>query len=153
MLQVMLGNADGTFGKPITISAVVNPTIASIAVGDVNGDGIPDLVAEGEKAVNGTNDFNITVALGKGDGTVQGQTPMQLANGEGFESFAVGDFTGDGKADIAILGFQPGLDSGLFPGNGDGTFQSAPGGQKRHRHAGAANSAEHGNRVVWRVRH
>ena len=129
MLQVMLGNADGTFGKPITISAVVNPTIASIAVGDVNGDGIPDLVAEGEKAVNGTNDFNITVALGKGDGTFQGQTPMQLANGEGFESFAIGDFTGDGKADIAILGFQPGLDSGLFPGNGDGTFQSTPGGQ------------------------
>jgi hypothetical protein len=129
-LQVMLGNSDGTFGKPIPVTAVVNPTLSSsIAVGDVNGDGIPDLIAEGEKAVNGTNDFNITVALGKGDGTFQGQTPMQLANGEGFESFAVGDFTGDGKADIAILGFQPGLDSGLFPGNGDGTFQSSSGGQ------------------------
>jgi hypothetical protein len=128
-LQIMLGNADGTFGKPINVSAVVNPTMTTIAVGDVNGDGIPDLVAEGEKAVNGTNDFNITVAIGKGDGTFHGLTPMQLANGEGFESFAIGDFTGDGKADIAMLGFQPGLDSGLFPGNGDGTFQSIPGGQ------------------------
>jgi hypothetical protein len=128
-LQVMLGNADGTFGKPINVSAVVNPTMTTIAVGDVNGDGIADLVAEGEKAVNGTNDFNITVAIGKGDGTFHGLTPMQLANGEGFESFAIGDFTGDGKADIAMLGFQPGLDSGLFPGNGDGTFQSIPGGQ------------------------
>jgi hypothetical protein len=128
-LQVMLGNPDGTFGKPITISAVLNPTIASIAVGDVNGDGVPDLVAEGEKAVDGTNDFNITVALGKGDGTFEGKPPILLADAGGFESFAVGDFTGDGKADIAILGFQPGLDSGLFPGNGDGTFQSAPAGQ------------------------
>ena len=78
MLQVMLGNADGTFGKPITISAVVNPTIASIAVGDVNGDGIPDLVAEGEKAVNGTDDFNITVALGNRDKRLESLSFSQL---------------------------------------------------------------------------
>src|SRR5205823_13074441 len=41
-VSVLLGNGDGTFREPVSFGAGVNPT--SVAIGDLNGDGRPDLV-------------------------------------------------------------------------------------------------------------
>ena len=78
--------AAGTFG------AGSDPL--SVAVGDFNGDGKPDLAV----ANSGSN--NVSVLLGNGDGTFQ----AAVNYGAGTEpySVAVGDFNGDGKPDLAV---------------------------------------------------
>ena len=43
---------------------------------------------------------NVSVLLGNGDGTFQAQ--KTYAVGDGPHSVAVGDFNGDGKADLAV---------------------------------------------------
>src|SRR5262249_40300624 len=59
-LTVLLGNGDGTFQTPVTFTSGGNIAF-SVAVGDVNGDGKPDLIA--------TNQFGNT-PNGTGLGTV-----------------------------------------------------------------------------------
>ena len=65
-----------------------------MAVGDVNGDGKPDLVV----ANDGSN--TVSVLLGNGNGTFQAQ--QTFATGTEPNSVAVGDLTGDGKPDIVV---------------------------------------------------
>jgi hypothetical protein len=125
-LEVLLGNSDGTFQKPQTITVASIPANLPLAVGDINGDGKVDLVALGGTA---NNYVQIGIALGKGDGTFGTPTTLLievLAIGGPTEGLALGDFNGDGKLDLAISGFLPPYDTGIFPGNGDGTFQTLP---------------------------
>jgi hypothetical protein len=84
----------------------------AVAVGDFNGDGIPDVAVVGR---------DLQIFLGKGDGTFQ--SPLSYAVGAIPDSIAVSDFNGDGKLDVVLTHFDSGANSVLF-GNGDGTFTS-----------------------------
>lgn len=101
-------------------TATANGSAASVATADFNGDGKPDFVVTSA----GCNTCGLSVFLGKGDGTFQ--TPKLTANLGGAYYVVTGDFNGDGKQDLAVLGYVPtNLTSpGLFIllGNGDGTF-------------------------------
>jgi hypothetical protein len=88
----------------------------SAAVGDFNGDGIPDLAV----ANNWGN--TVTILLGKGDGTF---TPAPSpATGSGPIFVAVEDFNGDGIPDLAVANAASDTVTTLL-GNGDGTFTPA----------------------------
>ena len=132
-IQVALGHGDGTFGA---LTTVTGPTIMvnsfgdaiapSIAVGDMNGDGNPDLIALGSSS---TYNVQLAVILGNGDGTFRqpiltDYAAQYLNNDQGI---AVGDFNGDGKLDVAISDPYSSTDSGLSLGNGDGTVQTIAG--------------------------
>jgi hypothetical protein len=129
-IQVALGKGDGTFGTPSTVAgppimvqSFTDVIPASLAVADMNGDGIPDLIAVGTDS--STYNLQIAVALGKGDGTFGAPsisaTAGQYLNND--QQLAVGDFNGDGKLDVAILDPYVTSASGIYLGNGDGTLQ------------------------------
>jgi hypothetical protein len=62
-ISISLGNGDGSFQSPVYYNAASNPR--SVAVGDFDGNGSPDL------AVANTGSGNISILLGDGDGTFQ----------------------------------------------------------------------------------
>ncbi|MGH8395367.1 MAG: FG-GAP repeat domain-containing protein, partial [Pseudomonas sp.] len=64
---------------------------------------------------------NVSVLLGNGDGTFQ--AARYFTGGSFPLSVAVGDFNGDGLADLAVANNGSGNVSVLL-GNGDGTFQA-----------------------------
>ncbi len=93
---------------------------SSVAVGDFNGDGKLDLAVTNQGA--GSLSGNVSVLLGKGDGTFQ--APVNYAADQSPVAVAVGDFNGDGKLDLAVVNTDSNNISVLL-GNGDGTFQAA----------------------------
>jgi hypothetical protein len=101
-----------TFTSPTNSS--VSPSPWSVAVGDLNRDGIPDVVV-----ANPANN-TVRVLLGEGDGIFR--TPVSYASGFGPDSVAIGDFNGDGMPDLVVANLGSRTVSVLL-GNGDGTFQ------------------------------
>ncbi len=130
-MQLYLGHGDGSFGSALTppVADNLNPPYSGTATGqvalvDMNGDGKPDLVTLG--TTNDGNYSELAIAIGNGDGTFQ--TPTIIDFGEGSSlgfGLAVADFNGDGKPDVAVTGFDPALDTGIFLGNGNGTVQTS----------------------------
>lgn len=100
-----------SFAAARTVALGYRPRLP--AVGDLNGDGKPDLaVALGTAGT-------VSVLLGNGDGTFQ--TPHTYAVGAAPQSVAIEDLDGDHKPDLAVPNFSDATVSVLL-GNGDGSF-------------------------------
>jgi hypothetical protein len=119
------GTVTQSFANPVINQAFVS----SVAVGDFNGDGIPDLVVVPGYS---TQDVPETVAdgaafyyilLGNGDGTFSEPVPIVFYP-LNATSVVVGDFNGDGISDLAFADRQNGVICFLL-GNGDGTFNES----------------------------
>ena len=113
---VLLGNGDGTFQPVVNYDSGGGAT-SFTAVGDVNGDHKPDLLAANPIS------NNVGVLLGNGDGTFQTAVTYN-ARGQfspvGAFSLELVDVNGDAKPDLVLS--SAGV--GVMLGNGDGTFRS-----------------------------
>jgi Bacterial Ig-like domain (group 3)/FG-GAP-like repeat len=143
-VTVMLGNGDGTF-KPATgygsggnIEIWGGLIYLSMAVGDLNHDGKPDIVVANQ-CFSSTNCANgsVGVLLGNGDGTFQ---PLETYSSGAFLAgdVVIADLNNDGRPDLIVTncaklgsadcsGHQQ-IGNGqvaVLVGNGDGTFQAA----------------------------
>ncbi len=85
------------------------------AVGDVNGDGIVDLVGQL------SSPSGYAVYFGNGDGTFSAG-PISPNTNVG-PPIALYDFNADGKLDLILAGIIPGGGVAIALGNGDGTFE------------------------------
>lgn len=125
-VSVMQGNGDGTFQAATDYSSG-GRYVYSIAVGDVNGDGKPDIVLGNECADGSCANGSISVLLNNGDGTFS--APATFASGGLYAfSVSVADLNGDGKADIVVANQCSDNNctagnTGVLLSNGDGTFQ------------------------------
>ncbi len=88
----------------------------SVAIGDLNGDGDPDL------AVANRESDNVSVLLGNGDGSFQ--SAVNYGAGDEPFSVAIGDLNGDGDPDLAVVNRESDnvsvlINTGQADGGGD----------------------------------
>src|SRR6266705_1656855 len=85
----------------------------SVAMGDLNGDGKPDL------AVANSYSGTVSVLLGNGNGSFGAHT--DFGTGSNPMSVVIGDLNSDGTPDLATANYHSSMVSVLL-GNGDGSF-------------------------------
>lgn len=121
---------------PLFLPAVIydtgGPTPNAVALADVNGDGMPDLVvADGPNTESG----KVGVLLGNGDGTFKAAVAYDASSWDDYnaspQAIAVADVNRDHKPDIIVANKFSWYRFGVLLGNGDGTFQPIAGIEKR----------------------
>jgi hypothetical protein len=136
-LKLLLGNGNGTFQSPVTLSSPVRPD--SLVAADFNKDGKVDLAIA-------SNDFSgsLAILLGNGNGTFGAGTVYEWFDDAGCNPLACShypgslvtvDLNGDNKLDLAIAPRNPWyltcggyrcaelyLGAVTYLGKGDGTF-------------------------------
>jgi hypothetical protein len=116
-VSVLLGVGDGTLRPATTQPTEAGAATSNLAVGDLNGDGVPDVIATNPERAS------FTVFLGNRDGTLQAGTTLP-AGVRGYSapfSAAIADFDGDGRNDVAVADLSTRAML-VRLGNGDGTF-------------------------------
>jgi hypothetical protein len=130
---VLLGKGDGTFKKAVTYGSGAASTFgAHVVVGDLNGDGKPDLAVAntGVGCGNGCPAGLVAVLLGRGDGTFKKAKTYPTGGFDAIGWVAIADVNGDKKPDLVVANYcatecsYPPLGGsvGVLLGKGDGTF-------------------------------
>jgi hypothetical protein len=103
------------FKGPSTFPAHLGPT--SIVVADFNGDGNLDI------AIANRTSNDISVLLGKGNGTFNPQVKYSSGNGTDPVAIAAADFNGDGKPDLVVVNSAT-KNVSVLMNTGTGTFNA-----------------------------
>jgi hypothetical protein len=128
-VYILLGNGDGSFveapGSPMVMQQPPWDTLPSpypdfIVSGDFNNSGMLGL------AVADSQDANVTILNGNGDGTFTPSNAFVYTAGEPVATLTVADFIGNGNLDLAVTNAFNGLGLNILLGYGDGSFNQAP---------------------------
>lgn len=119
-VTVLAGDGSGNFAEVAGSPFAVGGSPVSVALGDVNGDVALDIVT-----VNRFSD-NVTVLLSDVGGNFAEADGSPFAVGDGPESVALGEITGDGALDIVAVNRISG-DITMLAGDGSGNFSDVVG--------------------------
>ena len=120
---VVTGTGNGGFSGGASVVASSGPSINGIAAADFNRDGIDDLAtANGFVTAIGNDD--VSIVFGNHAGVVGLAHHVALPPGGDATALAVGDFDGNGRADLAVADSSGHIS--VLIGNGFGDFGIAP---------------------------
>ena len=123
-VMVMMGEKGNVpFRATTARTLTLTESPSEMAVGDVNGDGRPDL------ALDHHDSYNVTLLLGNADGSfsLAPNSPIVMKQGQHphTHGLGLGDFNGDGKLDLATVNNEDN-DISVALGDGRGGFTNAP---------------------------
>jgi FG-GAP-like repeat len=126
ILLLLSPAAHGASGFQTAQSYRVGTSPSAVAVGDFNSDGTPDLAICNFGDPTAGDEGNVSVLLGKGDGSFQAATNFPAV--KNCTRLAAGDLDSDSRSDLIVVrSGDPtvGDDGGtiIFLSNGDGTFR------------------------------
>ncbi len=112
-ISILTGHGDGSFGPPTPYALYAGVSHGnSVSIGDINGDGWPDVIASIGPGV-------ASVLLNAGKGTFQPH--RDYGTGTYCGAISLADFNGDGHIDMACM--EGGVNQvAVILGAGDGTF-------------------------------
>lgn len=108
-LHVLTGSGIGTFRRaqdvPLPAGVCYSNTLCYINIGDINGDGIPDIVLNAAPTGAKTTGSAVAALIGNGDGTFQPPIISTFSTTNSVSTpgeIGIGDINADGAADLAI---------------------------------------------------
>jgi hypothetical protein len=134
-VAVLLNTSSGTLASPVKYALKDGPPDTTLIAQDLNGDGRPELIASGWFLSN----TRFAVLMNNGDGTFA--APAYYSGGAGG-SLAIGNFFGDGRTHLAMLG---GTNIIIYRNNEDGTFTAGPSMDLLRERAGALTASDLNN--------
>jgi hypothetical protein len=117
-VSILLGDGSGNFNPAATSPEAAGAGPESVAVGDFDGNGKQDL------AIANISSNNVTILLGDGSGNFSPAATSPEGVGVSPRFVVVGDFDGNGKADLAVANGYTG-DVTILLGDGSGNFSPA----------------------------
>jgi hypothetical protein len=129
-VSILLGDGTGLFAQPVSVVIGPDAEPLAVALGDVTGDGHPDVVTA--NAGLDASPFpppelvgTVSVIVGDGKGGFAAAVQYEAGDGEGrAQSVSLGDVTGDGAVDIVVS--RPNANRvAILVGDGEGDFAGA----------------------------
>lgn len=117
-VSVLIGHGDGTFEPQMLLAG--GSKLASLDLGDVNGDGFLDIVT---RTASYFDPNSINILFGKAGGEFDPIVSTNL-DATGFGQVRIADVTGDGVPDLVTQDYDT-VSLMVLKGKGDGTFPTS----------------------------